>query len=171
AMNPPGVAGLCGGVCVTVMSSHSRSFGLGRGLPLDLLDHARVTHLAPEVCVDKPPTAGHVLRTPAARLVIRLRVRDTDELGLLLAADVAPVLAARLGLAADGRLDEVRRQTFDRQQLRLALLVEPRDGTQQSPRVWHLGIREELTGVGLLDDAARVHHMDALRHARDDTEV
>src|SRR5437762_1350474 len=96
SMNPPGVDGVCGGVCVTVLSSLPRTFGLGRGLSLDLFDHARVTDLAPEVRVDKPAAAGNVLRAPAACLVIGLRVRDADELGLFLAADVSPVLAARL---------------------------------------------------------------------------
>src|SRR5207244_2670608 len=139
SMKPPGVEGVVG-VCVTVISSLSRTFrrGLRRGLPLDLLDHARVADLAAPVSVDEPAASRHVLRPPAARLVIGLRVGDVLEFRLLLLADVAAVLAARLELAAARRRDEVRRQALDRKQLRLALLVEARDRAQQAPRVGHL---------------------------------
>src|SRR5439155_4120037 len=172
SMKPPGVVVL-GGVCVTVISSPSRALRrrLRRGLPLDLLDDAHVADLAAPVGVDEPAAARHVLRPPAVRLVIGLRVGDVLKLRLLLLADVAAVLAARLELAAARRRDEVRRQALDRKQLRLALLVEARDRAQQAPRVGHLRVGEELAGVGLLDDASRVHDVDALGHARDDTEV
>src|SRR5207248_1353630 len=147
-MKPPGALVSAGGCCVTVISLLPGTFGrrLRRGLPLDLLDHTRVADLATEVGVDEPAAARDALRAPAARLVIGLRVRDALELGLLVLADVAAVLAARLELATHRRRDEVRRQPFDRKQLRLALLVEARDRAQQAPRVRHLGIREELAG-------------------------
>src|SRR5438445_12280877 len=86
------------GCVVSVISSLPRRLGrgLGRRLALDLLDHARVTGLAAPVRADQPAAAGDVLRSPAAGFVVWLGVRDARELRLLLAADVAPVLAARL---------------------------------------------------------------------------
>src|SRR5512135_2148821 len=99
-MNSPGVVGCCGGF-VTAISSLPRRLvrGLGRGRLLDLFDRARVADLATPVGVDQPAAARHVLRAPAAGLVVRLRARDALELGLLLLADVAAVLAPRLELA------------------------------------------------------------------------
>src|SRR5216683_5170522 len=62
---------------------------LGRRLLLDLVEHARVADLATPVRLDEPSAARGVLRAPAARFVIGLRVRDRAELRLLLLADVA----------------------------------------------------------------------------------
>src|SRR2546427_2640563 len=140
----------------------------GRGLLLDRLEESRVADLALPIRVDEPPA---LLRAPAPRLVIGLRVRYPFQLRLLLAADIAPVLAARLELAAWRRGDEVRREALDRHELRFARLVQTRDRAEQAPGVGHLRIREELDGVGLLDDPTRVHDIDALRHARDNAQV
>src|SRR5437899_2622508 len=71
-----------------------------RDLVFDLLEHSYVADLAPPVCVDEPPTR---LRAPAARLVIGLGVGNGLELGLLLPAHLAAVLAARLEAAARRR--------------------------------------------------------------------
>src|SRR5436309_8887082 len=93
---------------VTDISSLSRRFrrrGNGRGLLLDRLDQSGVADLALPVRVDEPAA---FLRPPTTRFVIRLRVRDALQLRFLLAADVAPVLAARLELTAGRRRDEVR---------------------------------------------------------------
>src|SRR5438046_429353 len=73
--------------------------------------------LALPIRVDEPPA---LLCTPAPRLVIGLRVRYPFQLRLLLAADVAPVLAAGLELAAWRRGDEVRGKALDRHELRFA---------------------------------------------------
>src|SRR3954465_6672473 len=107
-MNPPGVVGFSGGCVVSAISSLPRRVGrgLGRGLLLDRLDHARVADLLAEVRVDEPAATGNRLRAPAARLVIGFCLRDVDQLWLALAADVAAVLAARLELASDRRLDQ-----------------------------------------------------------------
>src|SRR6266542_6903817 len=156
---------------VTAMSSFSWRFGGrgdGRGLLLDRLEESGVADLMLPIRVDEPSA---FLSTPAARLVIGLGVRDVLELRFLLVAHVMAVLAARLELASRWRGDEVGRQAFDRHELGFARLVEPRDGAQQAPGVRHLGVREELVGVGLLDDLSRVHDVDALRHARDNAEV
>src|SRR6267142_618489 len=98
---------------------------LRRRFLLDLLEHARVADLFAPVGLDQPPAAGDVLGPPAARLVIGFR--------------------ARLELAAGRRRDEVRREAFDREQLRLARLVQARDRAQQAPGVRVLWIGEELT--------------------------
>src|SRR6185295_2512163 len=163
-----------GGVVFVVTDISSRSWwrfwrrGDGCGLLLDRLEQPGVADLALPVRVDEPAA---LLSTPAARLVIGLGARDVLQLRLFLLAHVTAVLAARLELAPWRRRDEVRRKPFDRHELRLARLVKARDRAQQAPRVRHLGIREELDRVGLLDDAARVHHVDALGHARDDAKV
>src|SRR5437870_9487188 len=108
----------CGSV-VMVISSFSRRIGrrLGRHLLLDLLEQTRVADLLAPVGLDQPAATRSVLGAPAPRLVIRLRVRDRPELRLLLLADVAAVLAARLELAARRRGDQVRRQSLDRDEL------------------------------------------------------
>src|SRR6267142_6186327 len=118
---------------------------LRRRFLLDLLEHARVADLFAPVGLDQPPAAGDVLGPPAARLVIGFRARHDHELRIFLPADLAAVLAARLELAAGRRRDEVRREAFDRQQLRLARLVQARDRAQQAPGVRVLWIGEELT--------------------------
>src|SRR5207237_7922832 len=112
-----------------------------------------------------------LLRAPAPRLVVRLGVRDVHELWLFLAAHIAPVLATRFEPAAGRRRDQVRRETLDGYELGLAPLVEARDRTQEAPRVGHLRICEELPRVGLLDDLAAVHDVNALGHAGDHAEV
>jgi len=93
------------------------------------------------------------------------------ELRFLLAADLATVLAARLESAARRRCDQVGREALDRHELGLAPFVEARDGTEETPRVRHLRVGEELSRVGLLDDLAAVHDVDPLRHAGDHAEV
>src|SRR5207302_2367418 len=117
----------------------SRGFRLGgadgvdrelRDLLLDLLDDARVADLAAPVGVHEPAA---LLRAPAARVVVGLGARDVLQLGLLLAADVAPVLAAGLETAARRRRDEVGREAFDREELPLPVLVETRNGTEEAP--------------------------------------
>src|SRR5712691_9265410 len=78
-----------GGVTAMSLASRCVRRGHGRGLLLDLFDDAGVADLFSPVRVDEPPAR---LRPPAARLVVRLRVRDMHELGLLLTADVPAVL-------------------------------------------------------------------------------
>src|SRR5258707_10960251 len=109
-----------------------------RDFHLDRLERLQVPDVPAPVGVREPAA---LLRPEAARLVVGLRVRDVPELRDLLRADLAPVLAARLEAAAGWRRDEVRRQAFDRQQLRLARLVKARDRPEEAPRVRHLRIR------------------------------
>src|SRR5207249_9886320 len=73
------------GCVVTVISSFSRRVrrGLARDLLLDLLQQMRVADLLAPVGLDEPAAARSVLGAPAARLVVRLRVRYRLELGLL----------------------------------------------------------------------------------------
>src|SRR4029077_8641174 len=128
---------------------HVAGLRLGRKLRdflLDLFDDAHVADLFVPVRVDEPST---LLRAPAPSFVVGFGVRDVHELRFLLAADVAPVLATRLESATRRRRDQVGREAFDRHELRLAPLVEARDGTEEAPRVGHLRICEELGGVGL----------------------
>src|SRR6185503_2461413 len=69
--------GCVGVVWDIVTSSLSRSLGRGlrRRLLLDLLDDAGIADLAAPVGVDEPSAASDLLRAPAPRLVIGLRVR------------------------------------------------------------------------------------------------
>src|SRR5262245_55111323 len=74
--------------------------------------------------------------------------------------------------AAEARLAQrFRRQAGDRRQPRRAGLVGPRDRLQQADRVRHARVGEHRLRRRLLDDAARVHHRDAVGHARDHAKI
>src|SRR5215472_13321167 len=59
--------------------------------------------------------------------------------------------------AAGRKVDQVRRRSADRAQRLVSLRVEAGDRAQKRPRVWMLGMREDVGGRPGLDDLSRVH--------------
>src|SRR5436189_2192182 len=74
-------------------------------------------------------------------------------------------------LAAGRRPDQRRRRSLDRVQPFLPWTIEPRYRSEQTPRVGHLRVVEELPGRSLLDDASRVHDDDLVGDVGHDAQV
>ena len=66
------------------------------------------------------------------------------------------------------RRDEVRRRARDGVELSC---VEGDSGAQELAGIRMSGLAEDVAGVALLDDLARVHHRDAIAGLGDDAEV
>src|SRR5579859_1015742 len=81
------------------------------------------------------------------------------------------IRAAGLEWAAGRRVDQIRRQAFDRDELFLARLIQPGDGLQQTQRVRVARVVEDLVGGAGFDDVAGIHDVDAIGDARDNTQV
>ncbi len=93
-----------------------------------------------------------------------------DQRGGLPAAEIEGQRAARIERAARRRIDRVGDLALDRNPLP-AGHGEIRHRAQQHPGVGHARIVEEFAPLGDLDDAAEIHHADAVGHVPDDGEV
>ena len=96
---------------------------------------------------------------------------DLHELRHLFLAVVRPERTARVEGAALRDVDQVRRNAFNDFQLRLSRLVKARHRFQQPNRVGVPWAFVEGGSVGGLDDLTRIHHVHAVRVARDDAQV
>src|SRR5260370_23092532 len=98
---------------------------------------------------------GPSLRDPACG---HLRVADPYERGRVLPAALDLEGAPRVERAPARQVDQVGRDPLDRPQ-RLPLVgVETRDGLQQRPCIWVLGVGEDVDGWTRLHAPAGVHH-------------
>ena len=86
-------------------------------------------------------------------------------------ADRRAQRTARGKAAARRGVPQIGRQAGDGRQARGARPVEPRHGLQQAERVRVPRRAEHRIGGALLDDAAGIHHVDAVGVARDDAEI
>src|SRR3954454_11101193 len=89
----------------------------------------------------------------------------------LLAALLERMRAARTEPAARRRVDHRRRRALDRVQPLRTGTIEARDRPQETPRVRHLRVVEEVARLGPLNDAAGVHDEDLVGDVGDHAEV
>src|SRR5690349_19263917 len=89
--------------------------------------------------------------------------------GKLLGAQVEAIWTARLKCAPSRNAAEARHGSFDGVQARPRRAAG--DGREQAAGVWVLWIGEQGPYVGGFDDAAGVHHGDAVGVVGDDAEV
>ena len=96
---------------------------------------------------------------------------DGSSAGTSLSHGLEPVRAPRMERAARRHVDQRRRQPLDRDQAVLRHRPEPRDGTQQAPRVRVVGLVVDVVGVAEFDGLAGVHHLDVVAVLGHDAEV
>src|SRR2546429_3617201 len=89
----------------------------------------------------------------------------------LLPALLERVRAARAELATLRRVDERRRRSLDRVQALDARPVETWDRPEETPRVRHLRVVEDIPRRALLDHAAGVHDEDLVGDFGDHAEI
>src|SRR5690606_9068630 len=148
------------GKCLT----KSRTSSSGRS-PLPAF--CRAGSLAIAMSAHLLPHRPVVRMNEARRLVPAAQV---DELRLLLAADVAGELAARVEAAALRHVEGARHHTLDGLQP-LLLLVQLGQRVEQALGIRVLRAAEQGPHVGLLDNLPGVHDDDFLDHLGDDAQV
>jgi hypothetical protein len=96
---------------------------------------------------------------------------DSAERRVLSPADVLGGWAARRKATAWRWIPEIRRAAADRFEPRATVVFDSCDAGQQSLCVGMARIVEERVDVGPLDDTARIHNEDLIRHGGHNAEI